>query len=199
LEWALQQGDQVFFFPDQHLGRNAASFLGLPDEQVVLWRRGEPMGGCAREELQQAKVVLWDGYCEVHLRIFPDHVRQWRVRDPQAVIMVHPECRHEVVELVDLSGSTEQIVTAVAGSEPGSRWVIGTELNLVERLARQHPDKTIEPLAQNCSCPTMSMISPASLLGVLDNLAEGHVINQIKVPERTAGQAKKCLDRMLAI
>ncbi len=199
LEWALNQGELVFFFPDQHLGRNAASFLGLPDEQVALWRRGEPLGGCTQEELRRAKVVLWDGYCEVHLRIFPDHVRQWRMRDTQAVIMVHPECRHEVVELVDLSGSTEQIIAAVEGSEPGSRWVIGTELNLVERLARQHPDKSIQPLAPNCACPTMSMISPVSLLEVLDNLAEGRVINQIKVPETTAAQAKKCLDRMLAI
>ncbi len=199
LEWALQQGELVFFFPDQHLGRNAASFLGLPDEQVALWRRGEPLGGCTQKELQRAKVVLWDGYCEVHLRIFPDHVQQWRTRDPQAVIMVHPECRHEVVELVDLSGSTEQIVAAVEKSESGSRWVIGTELNLVERLARQHPDKTIQPLAPNCSCPTMSMIDPSSLLYVLDNLAEGRVVNQIKVPEHIAAQAKKCLDRMLAI
>ncbi|WPD23627.1 MAG: quinolinate synthase NadA [Candidatus Electrothrix scaldis] len=199
LDWALSRGKLVFFFPDQHLGRNASFALGLPEEQVVLWRRGEPLGGCSKEQLQQARVVLWDGYCEVHMRSFPEHVHSWRAQDPQAKIIVHPECRNEVVRLADMSGSTEAIISAVAASQAGSHWVIGTELNLVERLAKQHPDKSIHSLTPSCLCPTMSAVKPANLLWVLDNLAERRVVNQIQVPEEIALQAKSCLDRMLSI
>lgn len=199
LEWALNQGDMVFFFPDQHLGRNSAFALGLSEEQVVLWRRGEPSGGCTAEELSQAKVVLWDGYCEVHMRIFPEHVQYWRARDPQATVIVHPECRNEVVHSVDLSGSTEEIIAAVGNSHPGSHWVIGTEINLVDRLAQLYPEMTVHPLTAGCLCPTMSAISPVNLLWVLDNLAEDRVVNQIQVPEAIAVQAEQCLDRMLTI
>jgi len=199
LEWALAEGELVFFFPDQHLGRNASSALGLAEEEVVLWRRGEPMGGSSREELAGAKVVLWDGYCEVHLRSFPEHVHYWRAREPQATVIVHPECRNEVVRLADMSGSTEGIIAAVAAGEPGSHWVIGTEINLVERLARQHPDKTIHSLTPACLCPTMDAIKPANLLWILDNLADGNVVNRVQVPAALAGQARKSLDRMLAI
>ncbi len=199
LEWALSRGNMVFFFPDQHLGRNASCALGLPEEQVVLWRRGEPQGGCTEEELKQAKVVLWDGYCEVHMRSFPEHVHYWRSQDPQAKVIVHPECRNEVVRLADMSASTEGIIAAVKASEPDSHWVIGTEVNLVDRLARLHPDMTIHSLTAACLCPTMSAIKPAHLLWVLDNLAEGKVVNRIQVPPSIAVQAKKCLDRMLAV
>ncbi|MCI5209588.1 MAG: quinolinate synthase NadA, partial [Candidatus Electrothrix sp. ATG2] len=189
----------VFFFPDQHLGRNASYALGLPEEQIVLWRRGEPMGGCDQEELKQARVVLWDGYCEVHMRSFPEHVHAWRAQDPQATVIVHPECRNEVVRLADMSGSTEAIISAVAAGEPGSHWVIGTEINLVDRLAKQHPDKSIHSLTPACLCPTMSAVKPVNLLWVLDNLAEEKVVNQIQVPQPIAVQAKSCLDRMLSI
>ena len=199
LDWALSRGKPVFFFPDQHLGRNASYALGIPEEQVVLWRRGEPLGGCSRERLKQAGVILWDGYCEVHLRIFPEHVRAWRAENPRATVIVHPECRNEVVRLADMSGSTEAIISAVAAGEPGSHWVIGTESNLVNRLADQHPDKTIHSLTPACLCPTMSAVKAANLLWVLDNLAEGKVVNRIQVPRETAVQAKSCLDRMLSI
>ncbi|MCI5145437.1 MAG: quinolinate synthase NadA, partial [Candidatus Electrothrix sp. AR3] len=199
LQWALDQGDMVFFFPDQHLGRNSAFSLGLPEERVLLWRRGEPLGGCTQEQLAQAQVVLWDGYCEVHMRMLPEHVQYWRALDPQATVIVHPECRNEVVQLVDMAGSTEAIIAAVESSEPDSHWVIGTEINLVQRLARLHPEMTIQPLTRGCLCPTMAAIQPANLLWALDNLAEGKVVNQIQVPESIAIQAKKCLDRMLAI
>ncbi len=199
LAWALSQGEQVFFFPDQHLGRNASFALGLTGKDVVLWRRGEPMGGCSREELTRAKVVLWDGYCEVHMRSFPEHVHAWRTRDPEATVIVHPECRNEVVRLADMSGSTEGIIHAVAAGKPGSHWVIGTEINLVERLARQHPDKKIDSLTPGCLCPTMDTITPVHLLWVLDNLVRGQVVNRITVPPDIALQAKKSLDRMLAI
>ncbi len=199
LRWALDQGEKVFFFPDQHLGRNASFALGLAPEEVVLWRRGEPLGGCSREELAAARVVLWDGYCEVHMRSFPEHVHSWRARDPKAGIIVHPECRNEVVRLADQSGSTEAIIAAVARSEPGAHWVIGTEINLVQRLAREHPDKTIHSLTPGCLCPTMDTVKPANLLWVLDNLAEGRVVNRVQVPPEIAVPARKSLDRMLAI
>lgn len=133
------------------------------------------------------------------MRSFPEHVHSWRAQDPQAKIIVHPECRNEVVRLADMSGSTEAIISAVAASQAGSHWVIGTELNLVERLAKQHPDKSIHSLTPSCLCPTMSAVKPANLLWVLDNLAERRVVNQIQVPEEIALQAKSCLDRMLSI
>lgn len=199
LEWALEQGELVFFFPDQHLGRNAAWFLDIPDEQVVLWRRGEPLGGNSEETLKSARVVLWDGYCEVHMRSFPEHISYWRDRAPEAKIIVHPECRNEVVRAADLSGSTEGIIKAVVESDGGSHWVIGTEINLVQRLAAEHKDKTIHSLTPGCLCPTMDAISPMYLLWVLDNLAEGRMVNQIRVEAGIAEQARKSLDRMLAI
>lgn len=199
LKWALTQGQLVFFFPDQHLGRNAAWFLDIPEEQVVLWRRGEPLGGNSEDELKQARVVLWDGYCEVHTRIFPEHVSHWRAEASGAKIIVHPECRNEVVRAADLSGSTEAIIKAVADSERGSHWVIGTEINLVQRLAKEHPEKTIHSLTPGCLCPTMDAIAPINLLWVLDNIVEGRLVNRIHVDTETAAQARKSLDRMLAI
>ncbi len=199
LQWALDVGDMVFFFPDQHLGRNAAFALGLSEKEVVLWKRGEPFGGCSKEEFNNAKVVLWDGYCEVHMRSFPEHVHYWRAQDSDVKVIVHPECRNEVVRLADMSGSTEGIIAAVAEGKPGSHWVIGTEINLVERLAAQHPDKIIDSLTPGCLCPTMDAIKPVNLLWVLDNLARGNLVNQIQVPAAIASQARKALDRMLAI
>ena len=199
LQWALDAGELVFFFPDQHLGRNAAFALGLSAKEVVLWKRGEPLGGCSKAELENAKVVLWDGYCEVHMRSFPEHVHYWRAQDPDATVIVHPECRNEVVRLADMSGSTEGIIAAVAEGKPGSHWVIGTEINLVDRLAAEHPDKTIDALTPGCLCPTMDAIKPVNLLWVLDNLAKGHLVNHIQVQESIASQARKALDRMLAI
>ena len=133
------------------------------------------------------------------MRSFPEHIHYWRARSPQATIIVHPECRNEVLRLADLSGSTETIIAAVAGGQPGSHWVIGTEINLVQRLAHQHPDKTIHSLTPGCLCPTMDAIKPVNLLWVLDNLAEGRVVNQVQVPASIAHQARKSLDRMLAI
>ncbi len=199
LKWALDAGELVFFFPDQHLGRNASFALGLAEDEVVLWKRGEPQGGCSTEELARAKVVLWDGYCEVHMRSFPEHVHTWRAKDPDVTVIVHPECRNEVVRLADMSGSTEGIIAAVGAGKPGSHWVIGTEINLVERLATLHPDKTIDALTPGCLCPTMDAIQPANLLWVLDNLARGNLVNRIQVPPAIAVQARKALDRMLEI
>lgn len=200
LDWAMNKGEKVFFFPDEHLGRNSASALGVANDQVLLWRRGELLGGHSVEALKRAKVLLWDGYCEVHMRFLPEHIRQWKIKEPEINIIVHPECCHDVVRIADQYGSTETIIEAVAAAEPGSKWAIGTEINLVERLARQHPDKEIHLLAPtSCQCTTMDCNQPVYLLWLLDNLVEGKVKNQIQVSPAVAASAAKSLEQMLAI
>jgi len=200
LTWGLNRGERVFFFPDEHLGRNSAYALGIPDDEVVLWQRGRPLGGNTVEQLRKARVILWNGYCTVHMLFTADHVRMWREKEPDIRIIVHPECRHEVVKLADQYGSTEGIIKAVAGSPAGTKWAIGTEINLVNRLARLHPDKTIHSLSPfQCLCSTMYRIKPAYLLWVLDNLAAGRIVNQIVVEPQVAEPAKVALDRMLRI
>jgi quinolinate synthase len=200
LEWALKKGEKVFFFPDEHLGRNSAAALGVPDEQVLLWRRGELLGGNTVQELKQARILLWDGYCEVHMRFLPDHVRQWRLKEPDINIIAHPECPRDVVSIADLYGSTETIIAVVKDSAPGSKWAIATEVNLVDRLKRDHPDKEIHLLApSSCQCTTMDCNQPVNLLWLLDNLARGEVKNQIVVDPETAKLAAKSLEQMLAI
>lgn len=200
LTWALAAGEKVFFFPDEHLGRNSAHALGIPAEQVVLWKRDQPLGGNSVEQLQRARVILWDGYCTVHMQFQAEHVRQWRQKDPEIQIVVHPECRRDVVGIADQYGSTEAIIKAVRESAPGSRWAVGTEINLVNRLRLQHPDKEIHSLSPfQCLCSTMYRIKPAYLLWVLDNLAAGRMVNHITVDDRTAELAKLSLDRMLEI
>ena len=136
LAWALDKGEKVFFFPDEHLGRNSAVALGIPADQICLWRRGELLGGNSVEALRRARILLWDGYCEVHMRFLPDHVRRWRLLVPDIQIMVHPECASDVVQVADHYGSTEAIIAAVNKSPAGSKWAIGTEINLVARLQR---------------------------------------------------------------
>lgn len=200
LQWALAKGEKVFFFPDEHLGRNSAAALGVPDEQVLLWRRGEVLGGHSVEALGKAKVLLWDGYCEVHMRFLPEHVRQWKIKEPDINIIVHPECPRDVVSIADQYGSTEAIIAAVAASKPGSKWAIGTEINLVQRLAVEHPDKEIHLLASTtCQCTTMDCNQPVYLLWLLDNLAAGKIKNQITVSPEIAANARKALEQMLAI
>jgi len=200
LTWGLAKGERVFFFPDEHLGRNSAHALGIPEDEVALWQRGLPLGGNSAEQLRQAKVILWNGYCTVHMQFTADHVRMWRQKEPAIRIIVHPECRHEVVKLADRYGSTEGIIKAVAESPSGSKWAIGTEINLVNRLSRLHPDKTIHSLSPfQCLCATMYRIKPAYLLWVLDNLAAGRLVNRIVVPPEVAAPARKALDRMLRI
>ncbi|MCX5874885.1 MAG: quinolinate synthase NadA [Deltaproteobacteria bacterium] len=200
LTWALSQGDKVFFFPDEHLGRNSASALGIPEDEVVLWQRGMPLGGNTLEALRKAKVILWNGYCTVHMEFTAALLDQWRERVPGIRIIVHPECRNEVMSRADQYGSTEAIIKAVADSSPGSKWAIGTEVNLVNRLKSQYPDREIHLLAPSpCLCETMYRIRPASLLWVLDNLAQGRIVNQITVPLDVAADAKLALDRMLRI
>lgn len=200
LDWAINKGEKVFFFPDEHLGRNSASALGIPDEQILLWRRGELLGGHSVESLKQAKILLWDGYCEVHMRFLPEHIHQWKLKEPDINIIVHPECPKDVVSIADQYGSTEAIISAVAQSKSGSKWAIGTEINLVERLAREYPDKEIHLLAPTtCQCTTMDCNQPVYLLWLLDNLAAGKVKNQIIVSPEIAASAAKSLEQMLAI
>ena len=200
LTWALQQGDKVFFFPDEHLGRNSAYALNIPEDEVVLWQRGEPLGGNTPDQLKKAKVLLWNGYCTVHMQFSAAHVAMWREKDPEINIIVHPECRHEVVAGADRYGSTETIIKTIAASPTGSHWAVGTEINLVERLSRQHPDKEIHSLSPfQCLCSTMYRIKPAYLLWVLDNLSSGRIVNRITVDPDTAELARISLDRMLEI
>jgi len=200
LTWALDRGEKVFFFPDEHLGRNSAHALGIPAEQVVLWTRGERLGGNTVEALQRAKVILWDGYCTVHMQFSEAQVKALRQEDPEVRVIVHPECRQEVVLAADHYGSTEAIIKAVSQSPAGSSWAVGTEINLVKRLAQQFPDKRIRSVSPfECLCSTMYRIDPAHLLWTLDNLTAGRVVNRITVDQATAVQARKALDRMLTI
>ncbi len=200
LAWALGRGEKVFFCPDEHLGRNSAHALGIPEDEVVLWTRGEALGGNSVEALQRAKVILWDGYCTVHMQFSAAQIEQLRRDVPGIKIVVHPECRQEVVQAADLYGSTEMIIKAVAESPVGSSWAVGTEINLVNRLAKQFPDKQICSVSSvSCKCSTMYRVNPAHLLWVLDNLVAGRVVNQITVDRHTAEFAEVALDRMLKI
>ena len=200
LTWALERGDKVFFFPDEHLGRNSAIALGIDPDEIILWDREQPLGGNSAEAVKKAKVILWNGYCTVHMQFNAAHVTMWRQKDPETRIIVHPECRHEVVAGADQYGSTENIIKAVSGSASGSKWAVGTEINLVNRLARLNPDKEIHSLSPfQCLCSTMYRIKPKYLLWVLDNLVQGEVKNQIGVDAETAKLARIALDRMLEI
>jgi len=200
LTWALGKSDKVFFFPDEHLGRNSAHALGIPEDEVVLWERGERLGGNTPQALRKARVILWDGYCTVHMQFSLAQIERLRREDPDVRVIVHPECRREVVEAADEYGSTEMIIKAVAGAPAGSSWAVGTEINLVNRLAKRYPDKNIRSVSpMECLCSTMYRIDPAHLLWALDNLAAGRVVNRVTVDKKTAAAAKLALDRMLEI
>jgi len=200
LAWALARGDKAFFFPDEHLGRNSAYSLGIPADQVLLWDRQAPLGGNSAEQIRKARIILWNGYCTVHMQFKAEHVEHWRKKDPAVRIIVHPECRNEVVSRADQYGSTEGIINAIAQSPPGSKWAVGTEINLVNRLGQIYPDREIHSLSPfQCLCSTMYRIKPGYLLWVLDNLVQGQVVNRIEVDQETAGHARIALDRMLAI
>ena len=199
--WALERADKVLFFPDQHLGRNTGVRLGFDtDRDMVVWDPFKPLGGNTVEDLQRATFILWKGHCSVHARFTVDQVRKAREEHPGVNVLVHPECSLEVVRESDLDGSTEFILKTVRSAPAGSTWAIGTEINLVSRLAKQNPDKTIFCLdPQICPCSTMFRIHPSFLLWVLERLADGEVVNEIVVPEKTKQFARMALDRMLAL
>ena len=203
LEWAFDQKRRVLFFPDQHLGRNTALKMGIPLDEMPLWDYRKPygsLGGMSDEDLERGRVLLWQGHCSVHQRFTIDQIAASRERFPDVHIVVHPECRVEVVQAADSDGSTEFIVRSVTDSPPGSVWGIGTEINLVSRLAKENPDKTVfclDPVV--CPCSTMYRVHPAYLCWTIESLAEGHVVNQVIVPDEDKRWAKVALDRMLEI
>lgn len=201
LDWAFEQGSKVFFLPDQHLGRNTAVLeMGLSLDDCVLYDPHKPGGGLTPEQLRDAKMILWRGHCSVHGRFTLDSVNDVRERVPGVNVLVHPECRHEVVTAADYVGSTEYIIKAVEAAPAGSAWALGTELNLVRRLAVAHPDKQVMFLDKAvCYCSTMNRIDLPHLVWVLEELVAGRVANQITVDVDTAHHARVALDQMLAL
>ena len=201
MEWALSQGEKILFLPDQHLGRNTAVLsLGLTLEDCVLWNPWKPMGGLTIEEIQAAKVILWRGHCSVHGRFTKESVDEVRNRLRGVQVLVHPECQHEVVRSADVVGSTEFIIKTVEASPAGSKWAIGTELNLVSRLAKNNPDKQIVFLDKTvCYCSTMNRIDLPHLVWAMESLVSGNLVNQIKVDDNIAKYSKLALERMLSL
>ncbi|MHB1131500.1 MAG: quinolinate synthase NadA [Chloroflexota bacterium] len=200
LRWALERDERVLFLPDEHLGRNTARQLGLDPAAVALWDPAAPLGGNALADLRRARLIVWKGYCSVHMRFTIAQIEAARVRFPGIKTIVHPECRSEVVLAADAVGSTEWISKTIGEAPAGSQWAVGTEVNLVGRLARKHVDKRIlclDPVV--CPCSTMYRIQPAYLLWVLERLVAGEVVNRVVVPEEVARWARVALDRMLAI
>jgi quinolinate synthase len=202
LEWAWARKSRAFFFPDQHLGRNTAYAMGVPLEQMAEWDfRAEDLDGVnARCFAPATRIILWRGFCSVHTKFTKQQVDEARAARPGVKVLVHPECPFDVVQAADLVGSTEFIIQQVEQATPGAKWAIGTEINLVHRLALQHPEQSIQSLQKNvCPCATMNRIDPAHLLWALENLSEGHVVNRITVPDDVKRDAHVALDRMLAL
>ncbi len=201
LAWALERGSKVLFVPDQHLGRNTAVLeLGLSLDDCVVWDPHRPGGGLSADELRRATMILWRGHCSVHGRFRPENVTDVRTAIPGVNVIVHPECAHEVVLAADEVGSTERIIATIGRAPAGSAWAVGTELNLVQRLADEHPDKRIVFLDKTvCYCSTMNRIDLPHLVWAMESLVAGQVVNQITVDEPTAAQARAALDQMLAL
>jgi quinolinate synthase len=201
LEWAFARRRRVLFFPDQHLGRNTARAMGIPLDEMPLWDpRKEPLGGNSPEAIRRSRVLLWRGHCSVHQMFLPEHVGQFRARYPGIKIIVHPECMMEVVDQADVVGSTYKIVQAVEAAPPGTRWAIGTELHLVNRLKKAHPEQEIHFLSPCvCMCATMYRIDLAHLCWALENLAAGAAVNVVRVDDATARDALLALQRMLEV
>jgi len=200
LRWAFERGQRVLFFPDQHLGRNTAKAMGIPLSEMPLWDPARPLGGTDEATLRAAKVILWHGFCSVHKRFTVEQIAMARQRHPGVQVIVHPECPMEVVDAADASGSTDFIVKAIAAAPAGSVFAIGTEINLVQRLAQQYPEHTIFCLdSVICPCSTMYRIHPSYIAWVLEALERGEVLNRITVPESVAVPARVALERMLSL
>ena len=203
LTWALGKGSKVLFLPDQHLGRNTAVLeMGMRLDDCVVWDPHAPgeTGGLTAEQLRDATMILWRGHCSVHGRFSPECVADVRTRIPGVNVIAHPECQHEVVLASDYVGSTEKIIQVIEQAPPGSAWAVGTELNLVQRLAASNPDKTVVFLDKTvCYCSTMNRIDLPHLVWALESLADGHLVNQITVEDKTAAEARAALDQMLAL
>lgn len=201
LDWAFSRGDRVMFFPDQHLGRNTSLGMGIVNEQMPVWDPfADELGGACEEQLAASKVILWKGHCSVHQVFRPEHVAMFRKQHPGIKILVHPECPQEVFELADASGSTGKIIHEVEAAPPGTKWAIGTEMHLVNRLKLQHPEQEIHFLSPVvCMCATMYRIDLAHLCWSLESLAVGEPVNVVAVDEETAKWSLVALERMLEV
>ncbi len=201
LRWAFESADRVLFLPDQHLGRNTTVMhLGMSLDDCVVFDPRKPGGGVSAEQLRDARMILWRGHCSVHGRFTAESVDEIREQVPGVNVIVHPECRYEVAAKADFVGSTEGIIKTLAAAEPGSAWAVGTELNLVKRLAAEHPDKRVSFLDKTvCYCSTMNRIDLPHFTWAMESLAEGRLVNQITVDDDTAHWARVALDRMLAL
>jgi len=202
LDWSFARREKVLFFPDQHLGRNTGVKMGIPLEQMVTWDFDQPMGGLTPDAIKQAKIILWKGFCSVHQMFKPEQIENFRREVPDGKVISHPEASYEVCQRSDYVGSTEFIIKTITDSEPGSQWLVGTELNLVNRLHQTmaSENKTVQFMSPMlCMCSTMFRIDPQHLAWVLENLVEGHVVNQISVDKDVANNARVALQRMLEI
>jgi len=199
LEWSFAQREKVLFFPDQHLGRNTGVKMDIPLEQMVTWDFDQPMGGLTVEEIKQAKIILWKGFCSVHQVFKPEQIENFKREVPNGKVISHPEASYEVCQMSDYVGSTEFIINTITDAEPGTQWLVGTELNLVNRLHQTlaKDNKTVQFMSPMlCMCSTMFRIDPQHLAWVLENLVEGQVVNQISVAEDVADNARTALQRM---
>ena len=200
MEWAWQRREKILFFPDEHLGRNTANRMGMPREEMIVWDPHQPNGGQSREAIKRAKLILWKGHCSVHQMFQPAHVDYFRKQYPGIQVIVHPECHEDVVNKADLVGSTEFIIRTVKAAPAGTSWAVGTELNLVNRLKREEGEKKVYFLSSTvCQCATMFRIDAPHLCWAMENLAQGHVVNRIVVPDDEKTWAKTALDRMMAL
>ncbi len=199
-DWAFARGEKVFFFPDEHLGRNTGVKKGVPLDKMVIWDPFQPLGGNTPQQLRDATVILWKGFCSVHARFSVEQIAKARAEHPGVNVIVHPECRLDVVQAADCDGSTEFIIDTIRDAAAGTTWAVGTEINLVRRLDAELPDKQVfclDPVI--CPCSTMYRVHPAYVLWVMEHLAAGEVVNQITVDPMVARDAVVALDRMLAV
>jgi len=202
LEWSFARREKVLFFPDQHLGRWSGYMIGIPPDEMVVWDFDEPLGGLTPEQIRKARILLWKGHCSVHQMFQAQHVLNFRSQYPEGLVISHPECNFEVCKLSDYVGSTDFIIKTIAESKPNTRWLVGTELNLVNRIAEEFKPqgKTVQFMAPTvCMCSTMARIDPQHLAWTLENLVEGKIVNQIRVPAREAQLARTALRRMLEV
>ena len=200
MKWAFERGEKILFLPDEHLGRNTGYRMGIPLEQMIVWDPNEEFGGNTPEAIRNARVILWKGYCSVHQRFTPQHVARVRREHPGIRVIVHPECRFEVTQAADQIGSTEGIIKAISESPVGTKWAVGTEIHLVNRLSKELRDRKIISLDSSvCICTTMFRITPHHLLWAIENLSVGNIVNRISVDERTRHYARVALDRMLGL
>jgi quinolinate synthase len=200
MKWAFERGEKVLFLPDEHLGRNTGYRMGIPLNEMIVWDPYEELGGNTAQTIAKARVILWKGYCSVHQRFTAEQVARVRREHPGIRVIVHPECRFEVAQAADQIGSTEGIIRVIKDAAPGSKWAVGTEIHMVNRLSKELPDRQVMSLDKSvCVCTTMFRITPVHLLWALENLGAGKIVNQISVDERTRHFARTALDRMLSL